>query len=106
MGTKATSPKQSVTTIPPDDPQRRLVIAQSDGKFPRIGIAGDTYTILLTGQDTAGHFCLIDMHAHFDKNSGLFVPRMVRASLRKQPKTLRFIEDRFGVNLFRLADDQ
>jgi quercetin dioxygenase-like cupin family protein len=62
MGTKATSPKQTVTTIPPDDPQRRLVIAQSDGKFPRIGIAGDTYTILLTGQDTAGRFCLIDMH--------------------------------------------
>ncbi len=25
-------------------------------------MAGDTYTILLTGEDTAGRFCLIDMH--------------------------------------------
>jgi len=25
-------------------------------------VVGDTYTILLTGQDTAGRYCLIDMH--------------------------------------------
>ncbi len=25
-------------------------------------MVGDTYTILLTGKDTAGRFCLIDMH--------------------------------------------
>src|SRR4029077_10875643 len=62
MGKKATSPKQTVTTIPPDDPQRRLVIAQSEGKFPRIGIAGDTYTILLLGQDPDSRVCLIEMH--------------------------------------------
>ena len=27
-----------------------------------IGLVGDTYTILLNGKDTAGRFCLIDMH--------------------------------------------
>ena len=30
--------------------------------MPHIGLAGDTYTTLLTGKDTAGRFCLIDMH--------------------------------------------
>ncbi len=50
--------------IPADDLNRTLVIAQPeiDGKLPHIGIVGDTYTILLTGKDTAGRFCLIDMH--------------------------------------------
>jgi quercetin dioxygenase-like cupin family protein len=27
-----------------------------------IGLVGDTYTVLLSGRDTAGQFCLIDMH--------------------------------------------
>src|SRR5881398_113925 len=51
-------------TIPPDDLQRTLALARSneDQKLPHIGLAGDTYTILLTGKDTAGHYCLIDMH--------------------------------------------
>jgi len=30
--------------------------------LPHIGLAGDTYTILLAGKDTAGRYCLIDMH--------------------------------------------
>jgi quercetin dioxygenase-like cupin family protein len=50
--------------IPPDDPRRKLAIAQPDTgqKIPHIGVVGDTYTILLTAKDTAGRFCLIDMH--------------------------------------------
>jgi quercetin dioxygenase-like cupin family protein len=50
--------------IPPDDLQRLLTLAQPDKNqnLPHIGIAGDTYTILLTGEDTNGRFCLIDMH--------------------------------------------
>jgi quercetin dioxygenase-like cupin family protein len=47
--------------ISPDDPRRDLVVAQSE-KFPHLGLVGDTYTILITGKDTAGRFCLIDMH--------------------------------------------
>jgi quercetin dioxygenase-like cupin family protein len=57
-------PNQSSATIPPDNPERNLVLAQPDiaQKLPHIGLVGDTYTILLSGKDTAGRFCLIDMH--------------------------------------------
>jgi quercetin dioxygenase-like cupin family protein len=30
--------------------------------LPHIGLAGDTYTILLAGTDTEGRYCLIDRH--------------------------------------------
>jgi quercetin dioxygenase-like cupin family protein len=33
-----------------------------DHNAQHIGLVGDTYTNLLTGKDTAGRFCLIDMH--------------------------------------------
>ncbi|MGO9020111.1 MAG: cupin domain-containing protein [Syntrophobacteraceae bacterium] len=48
--------------IPPDDLQRVLTLAQpdKDQSLPHIGLVGDTYTILLTGNDTNGRFCLID----------------------------------------------
>ena len=48
--------------IPPDDLQRVLTLAQphKDRSLPHIGLVGDTYTILLTGSDTNGRFCLID----------------------------------------------
>jgi quercetin dioxygenase-like cupin family protein len=49
--------------IPADDLARGLVIAAaSEGSLPHIGLVGDTYTIVLSGKDTAGRFCLIDMH--------------------------------------------
>lgn len=49
--------------IPPDDLQRSLtrVNPTDDQGLPHVGLAGDTYTILLTGEDTAGRYCLIDM---------------------------------------------
>jgi quercetin dioxygenase-like cupin family protein len=48
-------------TIPPDDLRREFSIAQADQQ-PHLGIVGDTCTILVNGKDTAGRFCLIDMH--------------------------------------------
>jgi quercetin dioxygenase-like cupin family protein len=50
--------------IPPDDPQRHLAVARADEDttLPHVGLSGDTYTILLTGEDTAGRYTLIDMH--------------------------------------------
>ena len=50
--------------IPPDDPQRRLAVARpdEDNALTHLGIVGDTYTILLTGEDTGGRYTLIDMH--------------------------------------------
>ena len=53
-------PKQPSSAIPPDNIQRDLAHAQPDTR-PHIGVVGDTYTILLSGKDTAGRFCLIDM---------------------------------------------
>jgi len=50
--------------IPPDDTHRKLTLAQPDknDSLTHIGLVGDTYTILLSGDDTNGRFCLIDMH--------------------------------------------
>jgi quercetin dioxygenase-like cupin family protein len=57
-------PEKPTPAIPPDDLQRELAVARADtnAEPPHIGVVGDTYTILLTGKDTAGRFCLIDMH--------------------------------------------
>ena len=57
-------PQQPASAIPPDNPQRDLAVAQpeTDQKLPHVGVVGDTYTILLSGKDTGGQFCLIDMH--------------------------------------------
>ncbi len=50
--------------IPADDLKRNLTIAQpdKDQDLPHIGLVGDTYTITVTGNDTGGRFCIIDMH--------------------------------------------
>jgi quercetin dioxygenase-like cupin family protein len=56
-----TSPQSSV---PADDPQRHLTVARpdTDEGLAHLGLVGDTYTILLSGEDTAGKYTLIDMH--------------------------------------------
>ena len=49
--------------LPADDLTRALVLATADDpSLPHIGLVGDTYTVLLSGKQTAGRFCLIDMH--------------------------------------------
>src|SRR5271163_2937082 len=47
--------------IPPDDPTRNLTHANPE-TLPHIGLVGNTYTVLLAAKDTAGKYCLIDMH--------------------------------------------
>jgi quercetin dioxygenase-like cupin family protein len=48
--------------IPPDDLNRKLTIANPDDpKMGHVSVAGGTYTILVTGEDTGGRYCLIDM---------------------------------------------
>jgi quercetin dioxygenase-like cupin family protein len=54
---------QPSASIPADDPKRNLVLKRSDDQnLPHIGLVGNTYTILLAEKDTAGRFCLVDMH--------------------------------------------
>jgi quercetin dioxygenase-like cupin family protein len=50
--------------VPPDDLSRQLTVARpdQDQSLPHIGLVGDTYTILVTGEETAGKYTLIDMH--------------------------------------------
>jgi quercetin dioxygenase-like cupin family protein len=55
---------QPVSPIPSDNTSRHLTVADpnKDRSLPHIGIVGDTYTILISGEDTDGRYCLIDMH--------------------------------------------
>ncbi len=63
MSSPADAKDQSSSSIPADDPRRNIILAQADNPtVPHIGLVGDTYTTLLSGKDTAGRFCLIDMH--------------------------------------------
>jgi quercetin dioxygenase-like cupin family protein len=49
--------------IPPDDLRRALTVAAPDDPaLTHLSVVGDTYTILLTGEDTGGRFTLIDMY--------------------------------------------
>src|SRR5450432_3772468 len=56
-----TEEKTEYSPLPPDDLTRSLTLAQPDN-LPHIGLVGDTYTITVTGEDTNGRFCVIDMH--------------------------------------------
>ena len=49
-------------SIPADDPNRELALANPDDPAMRfVSVAGGTYTILLTGEQTGGRYTLIDM---------------------------------------------
>jgi quercetin dioxygenase-like cupin family protein len=47
--------------IPADDLSRVLVVRDVETAL-HLGLVGDTYTVLLRGEDTAGRHCLIDMY--------------------------------------------
>ncbi len=52
-----------MASIPDDDPTRQLTVSErDDASVPQIFLAGDTYSVLVTGQQTGGRYCLIDMH--------------------------------------------
>jgi quercetin dioxygenase-like cupin family protein len=91
-------PKQPSFAIPPDDPQRDLVLAELETN-PHIGVAGDTYTILLSGKDTVGRFCLIDMyvppgggpppHRHDFEETFTLLEGELEATFRGKKQTVR-----------------
>jgi quercetin dioxygenase-like cupin family protein len=51
-----------VPQLAPDDPARDLVaVDPDDPALTHLGVVGDTYTILVTGEQTGGRFAVIDM---------------------------------------------
>ncbi|RYG40737.1 cupin domain-containing protein, partial [bacterium] len=38
--------------IPADDLSRNLTVANADAALPHLGVVGDTYTVLISGDDT------------------------------------------------------
>jgi quercetin dioxygenase-like cupin family protein len=53
---------QPGAAIPPDNANSKLTVANPDDpRMRHISVAGGTYTILVTGAETSGRYCLIDM---------------------------------------------
>src|SRR5216110_380038 len=92
---------QPISPIPPDNLQRKLAVAQpnQDEKLPHIGLVGDTYTILLSGNDTNGRYCLIDMlippgggpgpHRHYFEESFTVLEGEIEATFRGKKSVVR-----------------
>ena len=92
---------QPTTPIPPDDKSRDLTLARpdEDQSLPHIGVVGDTYTVLLSGENTDGRYCLIDMlvapgggpapHRHDFEESFIVLEGEVEATFRGQKTTVK-----------------
>ena len=86
--------------IPPDDRTRQPVVADPavPGQVSHLGLVGDTYTVLLSGRDTAGRYTLIDMHVppgggppphrHDFEESFTVLDGQIEATLRDEPPTV------------------
>src|SRR5438552_17639362 len=87
--------------LPPDDLQRisKVVNPDSDSDLPHIGLVGDTYTILLSANDTNGRYCLIDMHVppgggppphrHDFEETFVIVEGEIEATFRGEKRTVK-----------------
>jgi mannose-6-phosphate isomerase-like protein (cupin superfamily) len=92
---------QPISPIPPDNLQRKLAVARpnQDEKLLHIGLVGDTYTILLSGNDTNGRYCLIDMlippgggpgpHRHDFEESFTVLEGEIKATFRGKKSVVR-----------------
>ena len=49
--------------LPPDDPARHLTVVrrEEDAHLTHLAVNGDTYTVVVSGNDTAGQYSLIEM---------------------------------------------
>lgn len=52
---------QSVTMAPDDLGRQLTAVDPDDPALPHVGVVSDTYTILVTAQDTAGRYAMLDM---------------------------------------------
>ena len=86
-------------SLPPDNLSRHLALTRSDDpNATHLGVVGDTYTILLSGKDTAGQFCLIDMfvppgggpppHRHDFEESFILLEGQLHATFRGEHTTV------------------
>jgi len=93
-----TTPRKPL--LPSDDLNRALGLVQVDGgKAQHIGLVGDTYTITVTGEDTNGRFCVIDMHVppgggppphrHEFEETFILLDGEMQMTFRDQQSTLR-----------------
>jgi len=90
----------ATSAIPTDDPNRKLTIADRDSPGVRhVAVVGDTYSILVSGADTAGKYCLIDMlvpdgggpppHRHDFEESFTLLEGALNFTFRGESTTLR-----------------
>jgi quercetin dioxygenase-like cupin family protein len=62
MTDAANAPLQPGSAIPADDLNRKLTVADPDSSGVRhVAVVGNTYSILVSGMQTAGRYSLIDM---------------------------------------------
>ena len=87
--------------LPADDLQRTLVVAQpdTDQTLIHIGLVGDTYTITLSGDQTNGRYCVIDMlippgggpgpHRHDFEETFILLEGEMEATFRHKKTTVK-----------------
>jgi quercetin dioxygenase-like cupin family protein len=62
MTDAASARLQPNSAIPADDPNRKLTVADpNSSKVRHVAVVGGHYSILVSGAQTAGRYCLIDM---------------------------------------------
>jgi quercetin dioxygenase-like cupin family protein len=87
-----------MSALPADDLKRTLKLAQPE-KLPHIGLVGDTYTVTVSGEDTNGRFCVVDMHIppgggpglhrHDFEETFILLEGEVEATFRGEKSTVR-----------------
>lgn len=86
--------------IPADDSSRTLTVSNPDDpNLPHIGLVGDTYTITVSGAQTNGRFCVIDMlvppgggpgpHRHSFEETFILLEGEIEFTFRGQKSTAR-----------------
>jgi quercetin dioxygenase-like cupin family protein len=92
---------QPISPIPADSLTRKLAFArpEKERSLPHLGIVGDTYTVLLSGDDTDGRYCLIDMlippgggpppHRHDFEESFTVVEGEIEATFRGRKSAVK-----------------
>jgi quercetin dioxygenase-like cupin family protein len=84
--------------VPPDDLNRTLVLARPE-TLPHIGLVGNTYTVTVSEEDTAGRFSVIEMHVppgggppphrHDFEETFILIEGEVEATFRGKKTTVR-----------------